>query len=163
MIGYVMQLDRDKTARRRRRRTMARGGARGGAGNAARGAAGKGDRAGNVRRKAATSAGDDFGAWRPWLADLFLAAPVGIACLDLHGVVVACNTAFRALFADGSEGVIGRHFAELVARPDRDDLARQLCKLVLGTARSVRLEDVGIEAGDRARRLTLVGAAVGQG
>jgi two-component system, cell cycle sensor histidine kinase and response regulator CckA len=128
-----------------------------------------GDRAGNRAgnrvgggRRAPARGSADLGAARPWLADLFRGAPVGIACLDPHGVLVACNAGFRALLGDGTDSLVGRHFADLVARPDRDDLARQFSKLVLGTARSVRLDDVGIEAGgDRAKRVTLLAAPLG--
>ncbi|MFO1153518.1 MAG: response regulator [Rhodospirillales bacterium] len=117
------------------------------------------------RRSSRTLAGGagDPGVVRPWLADLFGRAPVGIACLDPHGILVACNASFQALFGScADDGLIGRHLAELVARPDRDDLARQLSKLVLGTARSVRLEDIGIEAaGARGKRTTLVATPLG--
>ena len=125
---------------------------------------GSGRRTGSGRRRAPVEggAGDDLGALRPWLAELVREAPVGIACLDLQGDVVACNAAFRALFGEAGARLVGRHFADLVARPDRDDLARQFSKLVLGTARSVRLDDIGIEAPEqRGKRITLAAAALG--
>ncbi len=126
-------------------------------------AKGSSGRGGAGRRRPATGASGGIGAARPWLPDLFHEAPVGIACLDPQGVLVACNAAFRALFGDGQDGLVGRHLADLVARPDRDDLARQFSKLVLGTARSVRLENIGVEAtGDRAKRVTLVAAPLGE-
>jgi two-component system cell cycle sensor histidine kinase/response regulator CckA len=120
-------------------------------------AKGSGNRARSGRRRLPAGADGELGAARPWLADLFREAPVGVACLDPHGVIVACNVAFCALFGEGGGvSLVGRHFADLIARPDRDDLARQFSKLLLGTARSVRLDNVGIETpGHRGRRVTL--------
>ena len=91
------------------------------------------------------------------LRALFEDAPIGIAVLDLNGVIVEANGAFARLFALPRAGGAGRPLADLVSREERDDLKSQLSKLVMGTATAAQLSDVrragGAEGGDR--RLTL--------
>jgi two-component system cell cycle sensor histidine kinase/response regulator CckA len=91
------------------------------------------------------------------LRALFENSPIGIAVLDLNGVIVEANGAFARLFALPDAGGLGRPLADLVSREERDDLKGQLSKLVMGTATAAQLSDlrlaVGAEGGDR--RLTL--------
>jgi two-component system cell cycle sensor histidine kinase/response regulator CckA len=81
-----------------------------------------------------------------WPAALFERAPVAIVRVDLDGRIVDGNDAFARLTGAERADLAGRRLARLVAPGDRDDLARQLSKLVLGTARRVRLDDIRLAA-----------------
>jgi two-component system cell cycle sensor histidine kinase/response regulator CckA len=96
-----------------------------------------------------------------WLAPLVETAPVGIARVDPDGRIVDCNPMFVRLIGGTSDDVLGRRVADLVVRGDRDDLTRQLSKLVMGTARNVRLDNLRFPAaGEAARPVTLIAQAL---
>jgi two-component system cell cycle sensor histidine kinase/response regulator CckA len=71
---------------------------------------------------------------------LFEEAPVGIALLDLAGVVTDSNRAFLKLVGQERDAVVGRPLAELLAMEDRGDIAAQLSKLVMGVGPAAHLE-----------------------
>ena len=71
---------------------------------------------------------------------LFADAPVGIVLLDLDGGVTDCNQAFLALTGAAKEMIVGRPFAECLAREDRGDLSAALSKIVMGIARGTQME-----------------------
>jgi len=71
---------------------------------------------------------------------LFADAPVGIVLLDLNGGVTDCNQAFLALTGAAKEMIVGRPFAECLAREDRGDLSSALSKIVMGIARGTQME-----------------------
>ncbi|MGF1639335.1 MAG: ATP-binding protein [Rhodospirillales bacterium] len=81
---------------------------------------------------------------RATLDALFRDAPVGIVLLDLVGRVVDCNARFLSAIGASAAAVVDRPFVERVAREDRDDVADQLSKLVMGTLPAVRLDNVRI-------------------
>lgn len=100
---------------------------------------------------------------------LFEDAPVGIALLDLNGVIVDANGAFARALALAPRTVLGRPLVDAISREDRDDVRGQLSKLVMGTLPAAQLADVrldGDSGGDRrlslyARRIDEFGEAVG--
>jgi two-component system cell cycle sensor histidine kinase/response regulator CckA len=71
---------------------------------------------------------------------LFDEAPVGIALLDLKGEVTECNRALLKLLGLHREALIGRPFSERISLEDRDDVAGQLSKVVMGTIKAIHLE-----------------------
>ena len=71
---------------------------------------------------------------------LFDEAPVGIALLDLQGNVTECNQALLKLLGLHREAVIGRPLSDRISMEDRDDVAGQLSKVVMGTMPAVHLE-----------------------
>jgi two-component system, cell cycle sensor histidine kinase and response regulator CckA len=87
-----------------------------------------------------------------WLEQLFEESPFGIALLDPKGSIVRCNGAFAQIFAGDRQRLAGQSFTALVAAEDRDDVAAQLAKLVMGTARHVSLENLRIVDDGRAER-----------
>jgi two-component system cell cycle sensor histidine kinase/response regulator CckA len=74
---------------------------------------------------------------RHWL---FEDAPVGIAMLDLDGNVTEANRAFFKLLGLHHDAVVGRPLADRIAKEDRDDVAAQLSKVVMGTSRAAHLD-----------------------
>lgn len=89
----------------------------------------------------------------PWERRLIQDSPIGFASVDLTGAIVRCNDAFARLAGAADAAALqARPLAELFARGDRDDLKRQLSKLVMGTAKSLRLDGFGSDnpRGDRA-------------
>jgi two-component system cell cycle sensor histidine kinase/response regulator CckA len=92
-------------------------------------------------------------------ADRLLAAsPIGTAHADAAGAIVRHNRAFALAFVGDAEAQLeGRMLADLIARCDRDDLGRQLSKLIIGAAKTVRIDGVGVDATALAeRRLSLL-------
>jgi two-component system cell cycle sensor histidine kinase/response regulator CckA len=75
---------------------------------------------------------------------LFDDAPLGILFLDLAGIVVDTNKAFLKALGVSRDAVVGKAFADRLAREDRDDVADQLSKVVMGTMRAARLENVRV-------------------
>lgn len=73
-------------------------------------------------------------------ADVFAEAPVGLAVLDLAGVVTDINPAFLDLLGLERKAVRGRPFTDFIARENRGELDRRLSKLILGTSRSARID-----------------------
>jgi two-component system cell cycle sensor histidine kinase/response regulator CckA len=71
---------------------------------------------------------------------LFDEAPVGILVLDLSGTVTECNKAFLSLLGVHREAVIGRPFADRLSREDRNEVAGQLSKIVMGVSRAAHHE-----------------------
>jgi len=71
---------------------------------------------------------------------LFEEAPVGIALLDLAGVVTDGNRAFLRLVGQERGAVVGQPLAELLAKEDRGEIAAQLSKLVMGVGPAAHLE-----------------------
>jgi two-component system cell cycle sensor histidine kinase/response regulator CckA len=95
--------------------------------------------------------GQDDGQGSPeirlhWLFD---EAPVGIVLLDLQGNIAECNRAFLKLTGLNPEDLIGRTFADRVAKEDRGDIAAALSKVVMGTARATHMEIRMPGAGER--------------
>ncbi|QNT68122.1 PAS domain-containing protein [Defluviicoccus vanus] len=81
-----------------------------------------------------------------WALPLVEALPVGIASVDLSGFILHCNEAFaRIAGSDDTDALRGRPLAGLFVRADRDDLTRQLSKLVMGAAKCVRLDGLGAD------------------
>lgn len=81
-----------------------------------------------------------------WALPLVEALPVGIASVDLSGFILRCNDAFaRIAGSDDADALRGRPLAGLFVRADRDDLTRQLSKLVMRTAKCVRLDGLGAD------------------
>ncbi len=85
---------------------------------------------------------------------LFDEAPVGIVTVDLHGEVTACNRAFLKLVGLHREAVAGRPFSDRLRREDRDDVAAQLSKVVMGTIRAAHLDGVRLPAAGESERVT---------
>ena len=73
---------------------------------------------------------------------LFADAPVGIVVLDSAGRVSDCNRAFLRAIGMHRDAVTGRRLTDRLAAEDREDVAAELSKLVLGTARAARVEGV---------------------
>jgi two-component system cell cycle sensor histidine kinase/response regulator CckA len=71
---------------------------------------------------------------------LFDRAPVGIALVDLSGIVVDCNRALLKLVGSHRDAVVGRPLAERIRPEDRDGVAGQLSKVVMGTMPAAHLE-----------------------
>ncbi|MEQ8194443.1 MAG: PAS domain-containing protein, partial [Rhodospirillales bacterium] len=71
---------------------------------------------------------------------LFDEAPVGIVILDLKGTVTECNKAFLGLLGLHRVAVMGRPFADRLAKEDRHEVAGQLSKIVMGVTRAAHLE-----------------------
>ena len=71
---------------------------------------------------------------------LFDQAPVGIVLVALDGVVADCNRAFLDLLGLHRDAVVGQPLADRLAREDRGEVAAQLSKVVMGTARAAVLE-----------------------
>ena len=90
---------------------------------------------------------------------LFEEAPVGIAKLDLDGVVTDCNRAFLKLLGIHRDVVVGRPFAERVSKEDRSDVAAQLSKVVMGTAKGAHL-DVRLAGAQRERVVDLFASRI---
>jgi two-component system cell cycle sensor histidine kinase/response regulator CckA len=75
------------------------------------------------------------------LRGLFPEAPVGIALLGVGGEVREANPAFvRLLGLEAAQALADRPFVDLIAAEDRDDIAAQLSKMVMGAARGGRFE-----------------------
>lgn len=76
-----------------------------------------------------------------WSLSVIQALPIGVARVDLSGLIQHCNEAFARIAGDaGAEDLAGRVLVDLFARGDRDDLNRHLSKLVMGTAKSLRCD-----------------------
>jgi len=58
----------------------------------------------------------------------FEAAPIGIVLLDVKGIVVEGNPAFRVLTETVVDSAIGSHVSELVVEPDREVLTEKLAQ-----------------------------------
>ena len=86
----------------------------------------------------------DIAARLRWL---FQEAPIGIAFLDLNGVVTARNAALQRLLASKEEDLVGRTLVDLIRREDRDDIQGALSKVVMGIGHGAQLE-AGIERAD---------------
>ena len=71
---------------------------------------------------------------------LFDEAPVGIVVLDLSGTVTECNKAFLSLLGVHREAVISRPFADRLSKEDRNEVAGQLSKIVMGVSRAAHHE-----------------------
>ncbi len=71
---------------------------------------------------------------------IFEDAPMGIALLDLDGVVTRCNDAFTVTTALNGGGVAGTEFAELIDEDDRDGVSARLAELVAGGEADAPLE-----------------------
>ncbi|TCS63040.1 PAS domain-containing hybrid sensor histidine kinase/response regulator [Varunaivibrio sulfuroxidans] len=71
---------------------------------------------------------------------LFDEAPVGIVLIDLSGNVTEANRAFLNLIGKHRDDVCGRAFSERLAMEDRNDVAGQLSKVVMGISRAAHLE-----------------------
>ncbi|MGA0394026.1 MAG: PAS domain-containing protein [Rhodospirillales bacterium] len=71
---------------------------------------------------------------------LFDEAPVGIVVLDLNGNVIECNKAFLGLLGLHREAVIDRPFADRLSKEDRNEVAGQLSKIVMGVSRAAHHE-----------------------
>lgn len=81
-----------------------------------------------------------------WALPLIEAVPVGFAHIDLAGLIQHCNDTFARMAGDGDVNhLLGQPLADLFARGDRDDLKRQLSKLVMGTAKSLRINGLAAE------------------
>ena len=75
------------------------------------------------------------------LRGLFAEAPVGIALLGVGGEVREANPAFvRLLGVESAEALSDRPLVDLIAAEDRDDIAAQLSKMVMGAARGGQFE-----------------------
>ncbi len=57
---------------------------------------------------------------------LFEAAPIGIALVDLEGVVVECNRAFRTMTREAGADPVGGSFVEMIDPRDRSDVTARL-------------------------------------
>ncbi len=97
------------------------------------------------------------GLWRGVLD----AAPVAVVLLDLSGRVTDVNAAAEACLGARRNNLIGVAFDGLAATQDRDDVAAQLSKLVMGTVPVVHLD--GIRIGGGGRTAMLRGARIGGG
>ena len=95
------------------------------------------------------------GLWR----GVFDAAPVAVVLLDLSGRVIDVNAAAEALLGARRHQLIGVAFDGLAAIQDRDDVAAQLSKLVMGTVPVVHLE--GIRMAGCGMTAMLRGARIG--
>jgi two-component system, cell cycle sensor histidine kinase and response regulator CckA len=95
------------------------------------------------------------GLWR----NVFDAAPVAVVLLDLSGRILDVNAAAEALLGARRDDLIGVAFDGLAAIQDRDDVAAQLSKLVMGTVPVVHLE--GIRMGGGGMTAMLRGARIG--
>ncbi len=71
---------------------------------------------------------------------LFSDAPVGIAVLDMHGMVVDCNRAFLRILGIHHDAVVGRPLADQIRKEDQSDVGAQLSKIVMGTVPAAHLE-----------------------
>ena len=67
---------------------------------------------------------------------LFDEAPVSIVVLDLSGTVTECNRTFLSMLGVHREAVIGRPFADRLSKEDRNEVAGQLSKIVMGVSRA---------------------------
>lgn len=75
------------------------------------------------------------------LRGLFAEAPVGIALLGVSGDVREANPAFvRLLGIADPQTLADQPFVDLIAAEDRDDIAAQLSKMVMGAARGGQFE-----------------------
>jgi len=92
------------------------------------------------RHTGETRGGDAEGGPEIRLHWLFDEAPVGIVLLDLEGNIAECNRAFLKLVGLHPEALIGAPFADRIAQEDRGDIASQLSKVVMGTARTTHME-----------------------
>ncbi len=79
----------------------------------------------------------------------FTEAPVGLAVLDLAGLVDDANPAFCDLLGVERGTILGRPFGDFVAGEKREELDRRLSRLVLGTSRSARIDALRLCVGDR--------------
>lgn len=86
---------------------------------------------------------------------LFEESPVGIALLDLSGVIIDFNPPFARAVALDTRAVLGRPFVDAISREDRDDVRGQLSKLVMGTMPAAQLADVRLAGAGGDRRLSL--------
>ncbi len=93
----------------------------------------------------------------PWLFD---AAPVGIALLDLDGLVTDANRAFQKLIGLAADAINGRPFADFLAAEDRGEVDGQLSKVVMGAAQVAHLEVRMTGAGERRITANLFASAV---
>ncbi len=71
---------------------------------------------------------------------LFRDAPVGIAFMDMEGVIVNCNDAVGRLFGCERADLVSQAIAELVAPEDKDDLQSALSKVVMGVGQGVQID-----------------------
>lgn len=93
----------------------------------------------------------------PWL---FSEAPVGIVLLDPYGNVVDCNRAFLKMLGLHRDAVIGRPLSERIGKEDRDDIAAQLSKVVMGTLPATMIEVRMPAVGERDRAVSLYAGRV---
>lgn len=81
-----------------------------------------------------------------WALPLIEAAPVGFARIDLAGAIQHCTDTFARIAGNGDVNhLLGQPLVDVFARGDRDDLKRQLSKLVMGTAKSLRINGLAAE------------------
>ena len=71
---------------------------------------------------------------------LFDDAPVGIALVDLDGVIGTCNLALQAMLGIGSDQMAGRPVAEYIAPDQRAEAAEQLAKVLGGSLAGTHLD-----------------------
>ena len=74
------------------------------------------------------------------VAALFDEAPVGIARLDLDGVIVRCNSRLAGLLGHQPGMLVGGAFAEAFAAEDRGAVRARLARLAAGSVRRVTLD-----------------------
>ncbi len=71
---------------------------------------------------------------------LFDESPVGMAVLALDGCVTAANRALATMLGLETGQICGQPLAERLAPEDRQDVAAQLSKLVMGTVRGAQID-----------------------
>ena len=71
---------------------------------------------------------------------LFDDAPVGIALVDLNGLVNQCNRAFLRMTGSARDATLGKPLDTLIAREDRTEVAAVLSKIVMGTLPAAQTE-----------------------
>jgi two-component system cell cycle sensor histidine kinase/response regulator CckA len=92
----------------------------------------------------------------PLLTPLFYQAPVAMALVDAGGRMVDANARLLALTGGDRAGLVGRAFAELFRKEDRDDVQGRLSRLAIGGARAGQAEGLRLAAAaDGGRSFTL--------
>ena len=71
---------------------------------------------------------------------LYHDAPVGIAFVDMDGVINGTNVAFRRLIGAKLDEAVVRPFVDLIIREDRDDVQGALSKIVMGIGHGAHME-----------------------
>jgi two-component system, cell cycle sensor histidine kinase and response regulator CckA len=71
---------------------------------------------------------------------LYHDAPVGIAFVDMDGVIHGTNVAFRRLIGTKPDEAVARPFIDLIIREDRDDVQGALSKVIMGIGHGAHME-----------------------